>query len=89
MDNVIEMNHGIIAENRKKLNVSGVKEVISFDEETIQLDTVQGKLTVKGEQLHILSFHTESGDLSAEGRLHALVYVSDEKSGGFFGRLFR
>ena len=88
MDSV-EMSHGIIAESRKKLNVSGVRDVLSFDEETIELDTVQGRLTVKGEGMHIVSFHTESGDLSAEGRLHAFVYVTDERSGGLFSRLFR
>lgn len=85
----IEMNHSIIAEGRKKLNVSGVRDVLSFDEETIQLDTVQGRLTIKGEGLHIQSFHTESGDLTAEGRLHAMVYISDERQGGFLSRLFR
>lgn len=85
----IEMNHSVIAEGRKKLSISGVKDVLSFDEETIQLDTVQGRMTIKGEGLHIQSFHTESGDLSAEGRLHALVYISDERSGGFLARLFR
>lgn len=85
----IEMNHSVIAEGRKKLSISGVKDVLSFDEETIQLDTVQGRMTIKGEGLHIQSFHTESGDLSAEGRLHALVYISDERPGGFLARLFR
>lgn len=85
----IEMNHKIIADGRKKLNISGVRDVLSFDEDTIQLDTVQGRLTIKGEGLHIQSFHTESGDLSADGRLHAFVYVSDERTGGFLARIFR
>lgn len=85
----IEMNHSVIAEGRKKLSISGVRDVLSFDEETIRLDTVQGRMTIKGEELHIQSFHTESGDLSAEGRLHALVYVSDERTGGFLARIFR
>ena len=85
----IEMNHSVIAEGRKKLNISGVRDVLSFDDETIQLDTVQGRMTIKGEGLHIQSFHTESGDLFAEGRLHALVYISDERSGGFLSRIFR
>lgn len=89
MDNISMQSHGIIAQSRKNLNVSGVKEVLSFDEETIQLDTVLGRLTVKGDGMHIISFHAETGDLVAEGRLHALVYVSEESSGGFWSRLFR
>ena len=89
MEKGIEMNHAVIAQGREKLNISGVKDVLSFDEETFLLDTVAGRMTVKGENLHILSFHTESGDLSAEGRIHALAYLSDNKSGGMISKLFR
>jgi sporulation protein YabP len=80
----------VIIENRKKLNISGVKEVISFDDETILLDTELGKMTVKGEQLHVESFNTATGDLTADGKVYAVVYMSDVKStGGFLSRLFR
>ncbi len=83
------MNHAVMTQGREKLNISGVKDVLSFDEETFLLDTVAGRMTVKGENLHILSFHTESGDLSAEGRIHAIAYLSDNKSGGMISKLFR
>ncbi|MBE6727124.1 MAG: sporulation protein YabP [Ruminococcaceae bacterium] len=89
MDIGIDMNHAIITEGREKLSISGVRDVLAFDEETIQLDTVCGRMTVKGENLHIVSFHTESGDLSAEGRLHAVAYLSDNSRGGMFSKLFR
>jgi sporulation protein YabP len=90
LDEMVSQSQNIIIENRKKLNISGVKEVISFDDETILLDTVLGKITVKGEGLHILSFNTEGGDLDAEGMVHATVYMSDAKSqGGFLSKLFR
>lgn len=89
MENGVEMSHGIVAEGREKLHISGVREVLSFDDETIRLETVAGRMTVKGENLHIVSFHTETGDLSAEGRLHALAYLADAKSGGLLSRLFR
>lgn len=89
MEKGIEMNHAVITQGREKLNISGVKDVLSFDEETFLLDTVAGRMTVKGENLHILSFHTESGDLSAEGRIHAFAYLSDNKSGGMISKLFR
>lgn len=80
----------IIIENRKKLNISGVRDVRSFDDETLLLDTALGRLTIKGEGLHIISFNTESGALTAEGRVDAAVYMSDGKSGGgFVSRLFR
>lgn len=80
----------VIIENRKKINISGVKEVISFDEETILLDSTLGRITVKGENLHVESFTTDTGELSVTGKIHATVYMSDVKSGGgFISRLFK
>ena len=89
MDEVIRSNQNIIIEDRKKLTLSGVKDVISFDDETLLLETVLGRLTVKGAGLHIENFDTASGDLFAEGKIYAAVYTSDEKNGGFFSRIFR
>ena len=80
----------VIIESRKKLNISGVRDVNSFDEETILLETLLGKMTVKGENLHIENFNTETGDLAATGKIHAVVYMSDGRSsGGFLTKLFR
>ena len=53
MEEVIRSNHNIIIEDRKKLTLSGVKDVISFDDETLLLETALGRLTVKGAGLHI------------------------------------
>ncbi len=84
------MDQNIIIEGRKKLNISGVRDVISFDDETILLDTALGKLTVKGEGLKIAGFNNTTGELTATGEIHATVYMSDGKSsGGIVSRLFR
>ena len=48
MDEVIRSNQNIIIEDRKKLTLSGVKDVISFDDETLLLETVLGRQTLKG-----------------------------------------
>lgn len=84
-----QVNHNIILENRKGFTVSGVKDVISFDDETVVTETFLGKLVIKGEGLHILNFDTSTYDLLGEGRIHALVYTAEEKSGGLFSKLFR
>lgn len=89
MEEVIRSNHNIIIEDRKKLTLSGVKDVISFDDETLLLETALGRLTVKGAGLHIVNFDTASGDLFAEGKIYAAVYTSEERSCGFFSRVFR
>lgn len=89
MDENIRLNHNVIIEDRKKMTLTGVKDVLSFDEETIVLETALGRLTVKGASLHIVNFDTGSGDLSAEGKVYAFVYTTEEKNGGLFSRIFR
>ncbi len=84
----IRGNHHLIMENGKKLTLSGVKDVLAFDEETIQMETALGRMTVKGTAMRIIGFDHETGDLTAEGRFYAVAYSAQE-SGGFFSRLFR
>ena len=81
--------NNVILEQRKRLNMSGVKEVKTFDEETVVLDTVSGMLTIKGENLSIGSFSATSGELVAEGRIIALVYSDTDRDKGMLRRLLK
>lgn len=89
MDENLRQPHNIIIEDRKKFTLTGIKDVLSFDDETVTLNTVLGKLVLKGAGLHILNFINETGDLSGEGKIYAIAYTAEEKSGGFISRLFR
>lgn len=89
LEETVRKSQNIIVEDRKKMTFTGVKDVLSFDEETMILNTVLGKMTVKGAGLHILNFDNSSGELTADGKLYALAYTAEEKSGGFFSRLLR
>ena len=52
MEKKIEENKGnIVLENRQKMTLTGVLEVISFDDEKIFLNTKLGNLTIKGSDL--------------------------------------
>ncbi len=79
-----------ILEDRKKLSISGVTEVISFDESTVNLRTSLGALTLKGEHLHITGLSLEIGEAAVEGSINSLNYT-DNSSGntGFFNKVFR
>ena len=87
-ENIIN-NSNMIIEQRKKLTLTGVKDCLTFDEETIILNTALGKLAIKGIALHILNFDTSSGDFTAEGKINAVVYTAEESKGGFLNRIFR
>lgn len=80
--------HHLILEDRERLTVSGVEEVESFDENTIVMDTAQGVLIVRGENLHIEKLSLDGGDLKVEGMVESLSYEEPRRSGGgFFSRL--
>ena len=83
--------HHLILEDRQRLSVSGVEEVESFDESAIVMHTAQGTLVIRGENLHIEKLSLDGGDLKVEGDVDALTYEDgrDQRSGGFFSRLFR
>ncbi len=89
IDNKSSATGNIIVENRKKINVTGVNECIGFDEETILLDTQLGKLTIKGIGLHIKEFNTSTGELIADGKIHALAYSINNTKQSFFSKIFR
>ena len=83
--------HNAILENRKKLMLSGVTDVESFDEKLVVLYTELGELTVKGSELHVNEMSVESGDLTIEGEIKALIYGEKDRTKklGFFGKLLR
>lgn len=81
--------HSLIMEDRKKLTLTGISDVESFDEQTVTLAADIGELVIKGSALQIKGFSTESGELSLEGEIDSLSYREPDKSGGFFSKLFR
>ncbi len=86
----IKLPHNIVLENRKALMITGVSEVDSFDEHTVNLFTDMGELTIKGAELHISQLNVETGELNITGNIFGLVYSDDrEKQSGFFSRLFK
>lgn len=79
----------IILEQRKDLRISGVKDIDSFSETKIVLNTVAGELVIKGNDLHIISLITETGDFTLKGRINSLVYNDFSSNANFFKRVFR
>lgn len=79
--------------NRKALDISGVNNVESFDNEEFLLDTECGFLTVRGQNLHMKNLNLEQKLVSIEGYIHSLVYLDGSQAGskskGLFGKLFK
>ena len=78
----------LILENRRRLSVSGVAEVDSFDDSFVRLQTSMGCLTVRGEELKIESLSVETGDMLLSGKIGELIYEELPVRSGLLSRLF-
>ena len=90
--NQMPVTHNEILEDRRRLKVSGVSALDSFDEQTVIVFTQMGELTVKGEDLHINRLSLEMGELAVEGDIASLSYTDraqKPQQGSFWGRVFR
>jgi len=87
-----EPRSNIVLENRKKLTLTGVEEVISFDDEKILLNTKLGFLTIKGSELKMNKLDVQNGDVIIVGNLASIVYSSKEvkkEKESIISRLFK
>ena len=82
-----QMPHRLALSERKKLTVTGVTEVISFEDTAVVLQTSLGMLTVQGSELQLKTLSLEGGQVDIEGSIAALIY-EEPRSRGWFGRLF-
>lgn len=87
MADISGAKHSIRLEGREQLFVSGVEDVLSFDEAGVVLKTVAGVLSVDGTELRITSLNVESGDVEIEGSVNGIIYPqSQTKRPGLFRR---
>lgn len=88
----IQGTHRLNISGRHSGTITGVSDVLSFDEQEILLETEMGMLTVKGRELHINRLTLEKGEVDIDGRVDSLVYSDGgrgQKSGSVLGRLFK
>ncbi|MDD5952927.1 MAG: sporulation protein YabP [Oscillospiraceae bacterium] len=82
--------HRLTLDGRKQLTATGVSNVDSFDEETIVAYTSLGELTIRGQGLKINRLNVETGELTVDGDISAMVYTDNQpRSTGLLKKLFR
>lgn len=69
----------IFLENRKMVSITGVFEVVSFDDERVLLNTILKKLEVIGKNLKISKLDVKNGEVSILGDISGLKYLEDAK----------
>ena len=86
-------SHKLTITNRKSALVTGVADVLAFDLNEILLETAQGMLMIKGNDLHVKRLSLEKGEVDIEGKVDSFLYSEianhSTTKESLFGRLFR
>lgn len=83
-----QLPHRLTLDERKKLTVTGVTEVVSFDENNVILRTALGTLIVQGQGLQLKQLTLEGGNVAVDGEIGSLVYEQTRQAGNLLSRLF-
>ena len=83
--------HSIMWKDRKQGSVTGVTDVVSFDDGCVVLETEQGMLTLKGKDMHVGRLLLDQGEVELEGEIESAVYSGQKKKkkGSMLKRMFR
>lgn len=85
-----DAEHEIKLSNRSKMSLTGVSDVMSFNDNRVDLKTNMGTLVIKGKGLNINKLNTDSGNLDINGEVQLMEYLSRrDKSAGIIGGLFK
>lgn len=82
----------IILENRGKLSITGVLDMLSFDDQVVIVETELGLLTVKGDNIKINKLSLDTSEVIIEGTVNSLNYSennTEKNSGGIFSKIFK
>lgn len=93
MEQVTNKSHKLSMVNRKGLNLTGITDVISFDMNEVLLESTQGMITIKGNDLKVSRVQLENGEVDVEGTVDSLAYseISSyaKKGQSLLKRMFR
>lgn len=85
--------HKVTMTNRHACALTGIKDVLSFDVHEVILETEQGMLAIKGEDLHVSRLSLDSGEVDVDGRVDSFAYSDTSGPGhkgeSLFAKLFR
>lgn len=80
--------HKLSLNERRQLTMTGVTEVVSFDDTAVVLQTSLGTLLVQGRELQLKTLSLDGGQVAVDGNISALIY-EEPRQGGGWRRLFR
>lgn len=84
------MEHNITLKERKKLVVSGVEHIYSFNETKVEVRTSAGEIVIEGEGLDMSKLNLEESVINIDGTINSIIYSKERKSQeNFFKKVFK
>lgn len=84
----LQLPHKLTLNERSALTMTGVTEVVSFDDTAVILHTSLGTLIIQGRDLQLKQLSLDGGQVAVEGTIAALIYEEPRNQGGWLHRLF-
>ncbi|MBO5953635.1 MAG: sporulation protein YabP [Oscillospiraceae bacterium] len=84
----MQLPHKLTLSERSVLTMTGVTDVVSFDEGAVVLHTDLGTLVIQGRELQLKTLSVDGGQVSVEGHVSSLIYEEPRQKGGWVSRLF-
>ena len=75
VDEKLNVMQNIVLENREKLNITGINDILSFDDQVVILSTDLGMLTIKGTELKINKLNIDENEVRIERNIISLKYI--------------
>ena len=88
METNLQLPHKLTLNQREDLTLTGVTEVVSFDEDAVVLKTHLGTLTVLGDNLVLKTLSVEGGQVAVSGHVSSLQY-EEPRAPSLWQRLWR
>ena len=85
------LSHSFSVSERKNIIITGIVKIDSFDKEEFLIETVQGLMHIKGENLEVVKLDTYQGNITIKGKIDLVEYIEEntKKESSIFNRLFK
>ncbi len=74
-------NHELKIIDRGIITLTGIKKIVSFDNEEFLLESVMGMIHIKGEKLEVIKLDTHDGNVKIKGKINSFQYIESVKKG--------
>ena len=79
----------LILEDKKRLSFDGVRDIQSFSEDFLEVNTCYGTLCVEGRELKIEELIQDGGRILINGNISGLYYKEEKETKRLFGKIFK